>query len=227
MKWLFFILGIISCAVAGAQDAVVYTIRPGESVKAVIPSNEIYRYPAFTTGTVVFRDGTSSAGMLNYNALIGEMQFIDPKRDTMSVANEETIRYVLIANDTFYFKQGFIRLLKGYATTKVGVKVAFSEYVQKPGAYGLSSSTTATNNISALLDKRSVALEVSQELVLLKSTAYFIADKFNAFVPADRKNIFKMFPRKKQVIDEYLEKNNVDLKKEPDLVKLTEFLGGL
>ena len=227
MKWFLSIYGVLSCAVSWAQAPVTYTIKPGIELRTVIPASEIYRYPSFTMGTVVFKDGLTSTGKLNYNALISEMQFIDAKGDTLALANEQTFRYVLVANDTFYFSQGYIRIIKGNEKVKFGEKVAFREYVQKPGAYGLSTATTATNNLTAILDKRSVALDASQELVVVKNVTWLIGDRFNLFVPADKKNIFKMFPRQKQAIEEYLKNNEVNFSKEDDLIRLTGFLGGL
>ena len=44
----------------------------------------------------VYRNGVSGAGQLNYNRLLGEMQFIDPKGDTMALADEQNVAHVTI-----------------------------------------------------------------------------------------------------------------------------------
>jgi hypothetical protein len=225
MKWFFCVYAVLLYGVSWGQ--VTYTIKPGIDVLEIIPSNEVYRYPGFIQGTVVFKDGASSTGRLNYNSLIGEMQFIGPKGDTFSLAEEQTIRHVLVSSDTFYYSEGYIRLIKEGRSVKLGEKVVFREFVQKPGAYGLSSSTTATNNLAFILNKRSVDLNISQEIVLVKSISWFIGNKFNDFQPADKKTVLKMFARKKQAVEEYLKNNDMNFNKRDDLIRLTDFLNGL
>jgi hypothetical protein len=227
MKMLFWICLVVLSIVSRSQTPETYTIKPDAHVLDVIPVKEIYHYSDFVPGTVVFRHGAATAGRLNYNSLEAAVQFIDLKGDTLSLANEHTILYILIAKDTFYYNDGYIRLLTGSSSVKLGEQVFFKEFIQKPGAYGLSSATTATNNLTALLAKRSVDLNVNQEIVLVKNTSYLIGNKFNEFVPFDRKSIMKMFPRKKPDIDEYLKKNKVNYSKKEDLIKLVDFLKGM
>lgn len=227
MKWFCFVYAVLCCTVSWAQTPVTYTVKAGVNVLDVVPVKDIYQYPAFVPGTVMFKDGRSSPGRLNYNCLNAEMQFISPKGDTLSLADEQTVRYIVIDADTFYYSEGYVRLIKGGGSVKLGEKVFFKEFVQKPGAYGLSSATTASNTLTSILAKRSVDLDISQEIVLVKNTSWFMANKFNDFMPADKKNIVKILPRQKQAIDEYLRKNDVNFNKEEDLKRLTDFLNGL
>lgn len=224
MKLVLWIFSLFLCTASLAQSSVKYTVKPGIRILDVIPLSNIYRYPDFNLGTVLFRNGLSTGGMLNYNALIGEVQFIDPQGDTLSLANEETIKYVLILKDTFYYKDGYLRLIAGGSSVRLVEKTFFKEFVQKPGAYDLSSGTTASNNISAILDKRSYELNTDQEVVLIKSTLYFFGNKYNEFIRADRKSLFRIFPKQQTTIEIYLNKNDVNFNKQEDLKKLVDFL---
>jgi hypothetical protein len=217
---------LLSVAVT-AQRPKTFTVPAGVEVKEIVPVNEIYQFPQFVQGLVVFKDGKSAPGKLNYNRLIAEIQFIDPKGDTLSLANEQTIKTAFIGSDTFYYSEGYVRQLAGGSRVKMGERIAFKEFIQKPGAYGLSSATTATDNLTVLLNRRSVELNVSQELVLVKNTNYLIGDRFNAFVVADKNIILKMFPDNRPAIEDFIEKNKISFSKPDHMVQLGKFLDTL
>ena len=101
-------MALLAVAVT-AQRPKTYTVPAGVEVKEIVPANEIFQFPQFVQGLVIFKDGTSAPGRLNYNRLIAELQFIDPKGDTLSLANEQTIRTVFIGADTFYYSDGYVR----------------------------------------------------------------------------------------------------------------------
>lgn len=227
MRMWFFLCLVLTWNVSGAQGSKTYTIKPGDKVIDVIPITEIFQYPHFVTGKVVFKDGLATEGRLNYNSLIAEVEFIDSNGDTLALANEKTIRHILISKDTFYYDEGYLRLISGSAVIKLAAKVFFKEFIQKPGSYGLSTATTATNTLSSVLERRSYGLNTNQEMVLVKSTLYFIGDRFNKFLFADRKSILKIFPKRKIDIEDYLAKNPVDFNSEKDLIKLTTYIAEL
>jgi len=227
MRVVCCIFSILLSVAVTAQRLKTYTVPAGVEVKEVVPANEIYQFSQFVQGLVIFKDGTSAPGRLNYNRLIAEIQFIDPKGDTLSLANEQMIRTAIIGTDTFYYSDGYVRQLAGGSRVKIGERIAFKEYIQKPGAYGLSSATTATNNLSVLLNRRSVDLNVSQELVLVKNTNYLVGDKFNAFVVAEKNVILKMFPDNRSAIEDFIEKNKISFIKPDHMVQLGKFLDTL
>ena len=154
MKLLLCIcIGLFSVP-AFAQPGKTYTIKPGENIIKVISVNEIFKYPSFVIGTVIFKDGRNVRSRLNYNSLIGQIQFIDLKGDTLSLAEEETVRYIVIGTDSFCYDKGYIELIIDGSPIRLGKKVLFKEFEQKPGSYGLSSGTTAAVNLSSILEKR-------------------------------------------------------------------------
>jgi hypothetical protein len=81
------IFSILLGVAAIAQHPKTYTVPAGVEVKEIVPANEIYQFPEFLQGLVIFKDGKSAPGKLNYNRLRAEIQFIDPKGDTLSLAN--------------------------------------------------------------------------------------------------------------------------------------------
>src|SRR5215207_5534575 len=109
-----------------AQKRKTFKIQPGEKLVEVIPNNEQYSYPEFRNANIYFRQNTYSAAKLNYNNLYGEMQFIDPKGDTLSMSDESTIKIIVIEPDTFYYDKGYMQQLADYGEIKLVKKVFFT-----------------------------------------------------------------------------------------------------
>ena len=73
------------CCRAHAQDSTII-IKAGMSFNESVSITDLYEYPQFVYGKVFFKPGDSSAGRLNYNRLLDQMQFIDFKGDTLNIA---------------------------------------------------------------------------------------------------------------------------------------------
>lgn len=227
MRLFFWVCFVLVSGILPAQTPGTYIIKPGVGILEVIPVHDIFLYPQFEQGTVVFKDGTSTAGRLNYNMLLATIQFVDPKGDTLSLANEQLIKHILVVKDTFYYSDAFLRIITGNGSVKLAERVFYREFIQKPGSYELSSATTATNTISSILEKRAYALNTDQELILKKSNQYYIGNRFNDFVIADKKNVLKLFQRHHTVIRNYFNEHAVDFTKAGDMQSLVIFLQAL
>ena len=55
-------------------------------------------------------------------------------------------------------------------------------------------------------------------------TDYFFGDQFNLLLPANKKNVYKVYRSKKDKIDKYLEENSVDFKNPDDLKGLLTYI---
>ena len=210
-----------------SQKQVSYTVKPGAQISDVIPRNEIYRYPVFTDGTVAFKDGKTVVGKLNHNMLFGSIQFLDPKGDTLALINENTIKLVSILTDTFYFDRGYYHVTSSNGPVKLLEKKYFKEFVQKPGSYGLTSSTTSVDNISSILERRSYELNTSQELILVKHAEFALATDDGYVIYPDKKKLLKIYSKHKQTVETYMNKNPVAANSKDDLLNLMNFLADL
>lgn len=196
--------------------------KPGD----VIPAKDIYQYATFLSGKVFFRDGTVSEGKMNYNRLTDEMLFMDQNGDTLAIDNEPTIRFVRIEKDSFYFDQGYIRLLKGGNVVKLGAKQGF-----KPGdkrkqtGYDMMSSASSVSSSSSLDDgKRSYPLEVKEQTVVFRTTLYYFGDRYYHFVLATEKNLLALFPQYSVPLNTFCKKNKIDFSSRRDLERVMSFL---
>lgn len=216
----FFFLFTMYCKGLLAQEQETYIVKAGNSIADVVPLDKIYYYPQFISGTVLFKDGRISTARLNHNLLLGEFQFIDPKRDTLSLAEEEALTYILISTDSFYFDKCYLQLLASGNKCKLVKRIFFQQLTQNKGAYDMATSTSAVTNLNGFNVDFKYRLKLSSELVLLKSTVYLLSGKNNQFVPANKKNIVKLFPKSAKTIDAYLAANTVNFNRQEDLTRL-------
>ncbi|RYZ51546.1 MAG: hypothetical protein EOP49_11440 [Sphingobacteriales bacterium] len=210
-----------------AQKQQTWTVKAGERVQDVIPLSELFRYDVFQPGTVYFNDGKLATARMNVNMMLGEVQFMDPKGDTLSLANEKTIRLVVIGTDSFIVNSGCWRYVKTQSGYGVVEKLTFQEFIQKGGAYGLASSTSATESLSSLVDQRAYTLSAQQERVIVKSTQYGIVNQGWQLIYPDRKKIVKILTKHKTPLNNYFSSNPVTANKLGDFEKLVDFLSTL
>jgi|GEM_PF-389725 len=210
-----------------AQEQKTVTVKAGTRIKDYFTHSDMYRYPEFIQGKVSFRDGNSTVVKLNYCILSGEMQFV-ASGDTMEITNEKNIRIVQIMQDTFYCDNGFLEVLAGYGPVIMAVKqfVKLSD-IKKEGPYGTRPSGSSATTYSGIYDEgslRNYNLIQQQDFVLSKKSEYFIGNEKDGFFPYKKNNVLKIFPQRKSVIDDFLNKNMINFKAKDDLVRLTQFL---
>jgi len=227
MKVLYLFVFAYSCSI-NAQDSTII-IKAGTSFNESVSITDLYEYPQFVYGKVFFRPGDSSAGRLNYNRLLDQMQFIDLKGDTLNIAYPGTIKFIRINNDLFYYDNGYVKLMKDNNTikfaTKQTLKVAGKN---KIGAYNMASPGSAIDSYSSLnIDHKNYNLTPREDITLAKKTEYYFGDKYNHFVLANKKNILRLYSKQEGTITAYLKGNNVDFNNPGDIEKLFQYLSNL
>ncbi|HMK17628.1 MAG TPA: hypothetical protein VK492_05515 [Chitinophagaceae bacterium] len=212
-----------------AQDSTFVTIKTGQNVKDVLTTSDIYHYPQFTNGKVFLRDGSMAIGKMNYNRLYGQMLFINPIGDTLALADEKNIKFIVIDRDTFYYDGGYLRLMANSGVVKLTQKqIWVLADIRKIGTHNRPTTTVAVTSFSSYTDGRDAAkskdLIMNEDVVLRKETQYYFGDKYNLFVPASKKGLLQLFPKEQQEIDNYLKENKVNFNKKDDVEKLYQFL---
>ncbi len=224
---LFFIL--IGYTGLSAQDSTFVTIKTGQSVKDVLTPSDIYHYPQFTNGKVFLRDGAKATAKMNYNRLYGQMLFINPKGDTLALADEKNIKFIVIERDTFYYSEGYMRLIANDGFTKLTEKqVWVMADIRKIGTHDRPTTTVAVTSLSSFTNGKDAAkskdLIMNEDIVLRKETQYYFGDRYSLFVPASKKGLLQLFPKEQHSIDNYLKENKVNFNKKDDIEKLYQFL---
>ncbi|HEV7329422.1 MAG TPA: hypothetical protein VGN63_00125 [Flavisolibacter sp.] len=212
-----------------AQGKKKVTIKAGNTIADVLTPSDIYYFLQFTNGKVYFKDGSQVEAKLNYSHLVDEMHFIDRKEDTLALTNENTIQFIVVDKDTFYYHNGYQRLLM---QTR-GIKLTYKQVwalgdVKKMGAFNQANTSAAITTVSTFVGKDgSYHLTLNEDLDLRRVEQFFLGDPFNRFGLASKKNVLELFAKKQQTIKIYLKKNNVDFTRKDDLEKLVRFLANL
>ena len=227
---LFFIL--IGNIDLSAQDSTFVTIKTGQNVKDVLTPSDIYHYPQFTNGKVFLRDGSMAVGKMNYNRLYGQMLFINPIGDTLALADEKNIKFIVFHRDTFYFDEGYVRIIADNDFVKLAEKqVWVVADIRKVGTHNRSTNTVAITSFSTYTDGTDAAkskdLILNEDIVLRKETQYYFGDKYNHFIRSGKKRLIQLFPKEERSIENYLKENKVNFDNKDDLKKLAQFLNQL
>lgn len=186
-----------------------------------------YRYPQFERGVVAFKNQPLSTADLNYNYLSGQILFATQSGEELELAKPETIDYIAIGKDTFYYTdKGYVEKLTHYP----GVNLFKKEVIkfngrEKKGAYGTYSTTTASSSINTFSDdKTTQRIPVDENTLYATNTQFYIAHNSGTFLITNKKNIYKTFSKDENKVSDYLKSNPVHYNKEEDLLQLLKYL---
>ena len=230
LSLLLFIL--LSNSYLAAQDSILVTIKAGNRVDDVLKPADIFYYPQFTNGQVFFRDGSKALGKMNYSRLFDQVLFIGPKGDTLALADEKTIKFIAIGKDTFFYDEGYIRLIEKSGVVKLAEKqIWVVADVRKIGTHNRPTSTVAVTSFSTYADvigrAKSYDLLINEDIVIRRETYYYFGDEYNKFARAGKKRLLLLFPKEQMNLENYLKENKVNFDKRDDLEKLAQFLSQL
>jgi hypothetical protein len=206
-----------------AQKRKTFKINPGEKVTDVISWEDKFTYPDFIAGTVYLRNETYFPAPLNYNSLYGEMQFIDSRGDTLSLADESTIKWIVIKTDTFYYNKGYLKLVKDYGEIKLAMKQIFS-FVnrQKIGGFGEISSASIDTYNTVSGSSYFKGLITKDMVTIAKNTVYYIGDSFNNFKELNKKNLLELYAKRETTVQAYLRQHKIDFTDESEIRKMLD-----
>lgn len=210
-----------------AQDSTLVTIKTGSRIRDVLTTTDIFLHPQFISGYVFFRDDTKATALMNYNSLDDQMLFIEPKGDTLALKDEKNIKFITLDKDTFYYDEGYVRLIAGNNFVKLAEKRVWKVAdIRKIGSHDRPANTFAVTSLRTLTDGfgRTYDLVLNEDLVLRKKARYYFGDQYNRFVPAGKKNLLLFFPKEQNSLVNYLKENKVNFDKKDDLEKLALFL---
>lgn len=226
MKRIIFLIGVCLGSYGSllAQDTKTIRVKTGKS----IPLQERYRYADFQAGSVSYTNGSTSEAKLNYHLFLDEMHFLNPKGDTLSLADEEHINSIQIGGDTFYYdhRNGYLEMVAEYPPLKLARKqILAMAGSEKMGAYGQSSGVSSIRNLTSYsaANSRIHKLQPKGDVLLSLDMSYYVIDQNKRSHTATKSGILKAFPKYKKQIERYLKEASIDLKKKEDLKKLIQF----
>ncbi|HEV8084354.1 MAG TPA: hypothetical protein VGP55_14200 [Chitinophagaceae bacterium] len=224
--FLFFIPACLLLNSIAAQNKKTYRINSiKEDSSDLIRS--LYRYPQFQKGFVAFKNKPLASANLNYNYLSGQILFTTPKGEAMELSKPETLEYIAMGVDTFYYvDKGYVEMITHYPIINLSKKETIKfNGEEKKGAYGTYSSTTTASSINTISRENvNQKIPVDENTIYARSTQYYLSGRLNNFIPATKKSFYKIFSKDETKLSEYLKSNSVHYNKEEDLLKLLEYL---
>ncbi len=221
---VFVIFLCITCSLS-AQNKDLILVKSGTKILDYFPFRERYEFTEFREGKLIYKNGLVRTGRFNYNILTGEMDFVQPG-DTLAFSNKKDISMITVALDTFFYDNGYVELIS-HGPVRIGLKqrVLLKEILRK-GAYGVTDRNSAIDTYTLVeTGGNFYKLTPNEDWLLERSRQYVIKDPSGEFILLNRKNLFEIFPLKKDSIKEYLKSNRVDFQSREDLLKLADFLG--
>lgn len=230
---IFMLLSSFGITQGFAQDKDRIKVKVGRTIGSRDFTYAAYRFPAFQEAIIHYNASSPARGKLNYNQLLGEMHFIDPKGDTLALDNVYLIKFVALGNVKFYYNpesKSFGEEIGDYNTVKLLIMHKFKPTDKESGvAYNQYSNTSATTNYSSIATGtgQMQMLNINEYLILAKRASYFLFDRNNQFYPATKSSIFRTFSKHKSTVESFIKENRIDLQKEEDLKKLLGFCSQL
>ncbi len=207
-----------------AQKDELITVKAGTRILDYFPLSERYLYSTFTKGRVVFKNGIYSERQLNYNFLLGEMEFIQ-SRDTLAIINKKDIRYVAIDQDTFYYDKGYIKQWSKWSKV-IGLKERIElKEIQNKDPYGTASAASSSDSYGSMpMDGNFYKLSANKDMVFHRTRQFYIAEPGGEFILLNRKSLLSFFPGKEDSIKQFLKANKTKFNSPDDMSKLIDFL---
>jgi len=229
---LIWSIWLLSSTVLLTQTAGQTRIKADNAAVKKIPNNQKYQYNNFKPGKVAYNTGMVATAAFNYNFLLDEMHFINPRGDTLSLADEYLIKQVVVAQDTFYYqpKLGYLQLIASYKPAKLVVRQTIQVVRnEKQSGYDQSSAVSAIKQFSFYVDQNGQVkkLQPKGNVLLVKENNFYIIDQNFKVLPASKTTVLTVFQKSKDQVNTYLKANKVNFKQEPDLKKLLEYCQGL
>lgn len=210
-------------------------IEAGEDAGKFLSDNGLFRFNTFTSGTYTMKNGSTAPALLNYNLFLGEMQYVSPQKQILSIANPQEFNFFKVGDVVFYFRDGYKEVIKDYNTYKLAVGIEITTEPEKVGAYGSAAGATKSTSLSSFqglggnFNGASIGtggnlgeLKTKENVLLTKKTTYYLLDKDKSAEIANKKNILKIFGSKGPVAD-YLKANSVNFNNRDELIKLLDF----
>ncbi|WP_159473756.1 hypothetical protein [Dyadobacter sp. 3J3] len=231
-SWLLAVLFLLTYATIFAQSTPsVYRTKNSSNISKSIPYQEQYRFAEFRPGKVFFRNGRIVNALLNYNLFYGEIEFIDPKKDTLLLNDKEFMDSIAIGLEIFYYmpKQGHVREIKNYGKVKLGEKQVLAVLDnERESAFNHYSATSAISNYKNFSNQNGYQwMKPTDKILFKRKTDNFFIDKNNRFYIPSKASLLKLFRDNNKEIIGYIKIKNIDFSKQSDLIELLDFCSSL
>jgi len=210
-----------------AQNRQIVDAASGEDLSKIVSGQMQYLFPEFTGGDVYYMGLPKGSGKLNYNMLLGEMQFIE-NGQVMSLDNVKDVILVNIGNRKFYRFNNTEFVEELMSTGKYQLRVRRKGNVaphSKKGAYGMDSSTSAITSYSSInSDSQQYNLTVEGKMLISLNYFYYLVGTNGKYALIKNVKTFtKQFPAYRAQIETFVKEHHTRFNNDEDLKVLLEY----
>ena len=225
-KYVILLLSLFPLWVS-AQKRETVEAAAGEDLSKKASAQMQFLFPEFTAGDVYYMNMPKGSGKLNYNMLLGEMQFLE-NGNVLALANVKNVSVVHIGKRKFYpfNEKEFTEELLSTDQWKLRVRrKGNAASHSKRAAYGGYSSTSSITSYSSIdSDNRHHELSVIENvLISLNCFYYIVGTNGKHILIRNLKTFTKQFPAHKAQIEAFVKEHNIKFDKDDDLKKLLEY----
>lgn len=228
MKKYILFLGMLFPLWVSAQNKQIVEAVSGEDLTSKISTRLQYVFPEFTDGDVFYK-GHKGKGKINYNMLVGEMQFVE-NNQVLSLANVKDVVMINIGDRKFYPYREKEFTEEILTTAKHDLRVRYRGNMaqhSKKGAYGIDSSTSATTQYSNVVSDN-YRLNVSENVLVTVRYFYYLVGTNGKYTQIKNiKTFTKQFPLYRSQIENFAMENNTRFDNQDDLKELLEYCSKL
>jgi hypothetical protein len=211
MRIIFSAIAAFAYLVSNAQDSKIYVVNPGQTIQQVIPDSIRYSNLTFQHATVLFMNGNTAEALMNYNLMLQEMQFIDPKGDTLSLADPDKLNLIVLGNDSFYYNKGYLKQLSQLNHVRLLQRQTIRLSSRNTlGVFDLPAQGAATTYSSFIGNTHDVNLRVNEKLTFKKETQYYLLDKNKNIYPLSLSNLQMLLPRQRSKLATTFQNKNLN-----------------
>jgi hypothetical protein len=214
-----------------------YRVPANRAIASVIPFEELHLFSNFQRCTIHYTDGTSALTLANYNFLHQTMALINVKKDTLFVKNDYRIKGfdfgpVVFVND---YVHGLVMLKPGSVYPILGKREYFNVIPVDHGTYDGYSNFVDPSLSSVVLrmaghgsNESSIQEQLERSNIIVeKNVVFFVIDKNDRVHPARSQEFYRIFPKFRSEIKDYIGRESIDFGNEDDLIRLISFCHNL
>lgn len=184
-----------------------------------------YVFNEFTPGIVRLKTGQVSAQVLNYNILTNEMIFNNNGK-YMAIADPGSVDTVYINDRKFIpLNKKFYEVL---VESDLPLLQEFTASILEPGAslgYGVSSRSAASTSYKSIIaNGGAYKLALPSGFTVKPGYLFWIMKDGQLEKISTTKQLIKIFPAKKDVINDAIKRNDLKLSKREDIIMLIRFI---
>jgi hypothetical protein len=185
-----------------------------------------YLFPSFGDAVVKMRDGRSVIYKMNFNLLLSDMQFINPKGDTMVITNPADIDSILLDSCSFIYdyKKGYFQMLAVSDAVSLTVHRHTTFEPVPNGAMGAKSPTGGVEMLNSIANRQgTIPLVLDEDIYVLENTIFFLYYRGGGVENAGKAAFMRIYNGEKRSFDQFVKTNKIDFNKQGDLEKLFHF----